>query len=551
MDLSLPTGADGGFLAACAGRYKPVRMLGRGSYGTCVLVRRSDTAGGLIKDVCARDANMLRVVKVVSLLGPEADEDGKRASEALREAEVLKALAHPNIIGYDDAFMVEANLCIVMEYADGGDLAAAIARRREAGRKYHEREAMAIFAQLALALRHVHEQRIMHRDVKSQNIFLTSSGVVKLGDFGIAKMLATSEFCAATQIGTPHCVPPELCENYPYDFKADVWGLGVVLYELLALECPFSAKSFAALAVRICTADPRPVPSVYSPEARSLLNRLLSKRPEERPSSVEVLEIPHVRRSVAALPSSTTAAAPCTAQAVPIAGNAGDPKGTMADGSRPATGNEAHSPVRVKRRAGNIVRRRAATLPEASPPRRRSSELADSVDREIDVLACALVTPCEAKLRKDVAISPKKSRGGASPKKFASANSPRKQRGAGLLDQRIRSTGSPKKARVQQEAHFPVLAELVSPHLGAAEANEMYHGGMSTPGSRASVTDLLASFFMDSPVGSETTRTEALGCCSPGGRNHVQLQNSPGRVAEDLATCTMLLSALEQDFGLA
>mmetsp|Transcript_2359 Transcript_2359/g.4666 ORF Transcript_2359/g.4666 Transcript_2359/m.4666 type:complete len:551 (-) Transcript_2359:69-1721(-) len=550
MELSLPTGADGGFLAECAGRYKPVRTLGRGSYGTCVLVRRSNTAGGLIKDMSARDANMLRVVKVVNLLGPEEDEEGKRASEALREAEVLKALAHPNIIGYDDAFMVDSNLCIVMEYADGGDLAAAIARRREAGRKYHEREAMAIFAQLALALRHVHEQRIMHRDVKSQNIFLTSSGVAKLGDFGIAKMLATTEFCAATQIGTPHCVPPELCENYPYDFKADVWGLGVVLYELLALECPFSAKSFAALAVRICTAEPRPVPSVYSPEARALLTRLLSKRPEERPSSAEVLEIPHVRRSVAALPSSAAAAAPSNAQLASAAGagasNARDPKSATADGgSRPATGDEAHSPVRVKRRAANIVPRRAATLPEASPPRRRSSELADAVDREIDVLACALVTPTESKLRKDVVISPKKSRGMVSPKKFTCANSPRKQRGAAPQ----RSMGSPKKARVLQEAQFPVLAELVSPTLGAAEANEVYHSGLSTPGSRASVTDLLASFFMDSPVGSE--HREALGCCSPGGMNHVQLQNSPGRVAEDLATCTMLLNALEQDFGLA
>jgi NIMA (never in mitosis gene a)-related kinase len=150
------------------------------------------------------------VVKTVDLLRASDDDVSGRRSEALREAEVLKSLRHPNIIGYDDAFMADAHICIVMEYADGGDLAAAIARRREASRRYHEREAMSIFAQLALALRHVHDLRILHRDVKSQNVFLTSGGVVKLGDFGVAKVLAEAELCAATCIGTPQCVAPEL-----------------------------------------------------------------------------------------------------------------------------------------------------------------------------------------------------------------------------------------------------------------------------------------------------------------------------------------------------
>jgi NIMA (never in mitosis gene a)-related kinase len=220
------------------------------------------------------------------------------AGEALKEAEVLRSLSHPNVIGYYDAFCTDSCLCIVMEYANGGDLAAAIARRRDQSQRYHERDAMVVFAQLARALQHVHERRILHRDLKSQNVFLTTGGVVKLGDFGIAKKLTPFESHAHTWVGTPLCVPPEVCDNSPYDFKADVWGLGVVLYEILALECPFQASNLPALAMKICTAEPRPVPSVYSPEVRQLLSKLLAKCPLDRPDSEEIVAMPHVRRAV-------------------------------------------------------------------------------------------------------------------------------------------------------------------------------------------------------------------------------------------------------------
>merc|ERR1711924_556560 len=116
-----------------------------------------------------------------------------------------------------------------MGYADAGDLSTAIASRRAAGRRHHEREAMAIFVQLAMALHYIHERRILHRDLKSQNIFLTQAAVVKLGDFGIAKVLEAADSMAETRIGTPYYLPPEMCTNKPYDFRADIWCLGVVL----------------------------------------------------------------------------------------------------------------------------------------------------------------------------------------------------------------------------------------------------------------------------------------------------------------------------------
>ncbi|OLP98319.1 Serine/threonine-protein kinase Nek5 [Symbiodinium microadriaticum] len=94
--------------------------------------------------------------------------------------------------------------------------------------------------------RHIHARRIVHRDLKSQNIFLSNAGgggcIVKIGDFGIAKVLQHTRGLAQTLIGTPSNLPPEVCDSKPYGTKADIWSLGVVFYELLTLEPPFKAE---------------------------------------------------------------------------------------------------------------------------------------------------------------------------------------------------------------------------------------------------------------------------------------------------------------------
>lgn len=267
-------------------QYHHIRVLGRGSFATVILARLQDREGG-----------PLRVIKEVDL----ARADDKRRADALHEAELLKSLSHPNIIAYHDAHLANARLCIVMEYADGGDLAAAVARRRTASRRHHEREAMAIFVQLAMALDYIHQRRILHRDLKCQNVFLTRVGIVKLGDFGIARVLEAADSMAETRIGTPYYLPPEMCASRPYELKADIWCLGVVLYEVLALEVPFNAPSMAALVMKICETEPRPVPQVYSSDLRTLLVSMMAKRPEERPSSADIVALPHVRRGIAML----------------------------------------------------------------------------------------------------------------------------------------------------------------------------------------------------------------------------------------------------------
>ncbi len=97
---------------------------------------------------------------------------------------------------------------------------------------------------MAFALNYLHERKILHRDVKTQNIFLVRNGLVKLGDFGISKALTGEQDWAMTGIGTPQYLSPEICKMQKYSFKSDVWGLGCVLYELCALKPAFQCKTY-------------------------------------------------------------------------------------------------------------------------------------------------------------------------------------------------------------------------------------------------------------------------------------------------------------------
>ena len=113
-------------------------------------------------------------------------------------------------------------------------------------------------------MKHVHDRKVIHRDLKTQNIFLTKEGNVKLGDFGIAKPLMLTLDKIKTVVGTPYYMSPEICENHPYSFKTDIWSLGVILYEMCALKPPFDGNSLTSLALKITKGEYNPIPSIYS-----------------------------------------------------------------------------------------------------------------------------------------------------------------------------------------------------------------------------------------------------------------------------------------------
>jgi len=144
-------------------------------------------------------------------------------------------------------------------------------KAKESKTYLEEDEILSCFSQICLAIKHLHDRKILHRDLKSQNIFLTKSGIVKLGDFGISKVLSHTKENVQTIVGTPYYLSPEIVENKPYNNKSDIWSLGILLYEMCCLEPPFNGTSLTMLAMRIVKANYKDIPKRYSPKISNLI----------------------------------------------------------------------------------------------------------------------------------------------------------------------------------------------------------------------------------------------------------------------------------------
>jgi len=261
--------------------YEVVSHVGRGHSASARVVRELDTS-------------QVFVAKCVSLAAlNEHDQD-----YANQEAFLLQSLRHPSVVAYHDSFLVDgANvLVIVMEYCRGGDLRKLISEMAQSGRHFPEDQIMTWFVQIVWALRYIHSEKVLHRDLKTSNIFLSENlSTVKLGDFGISRVLEQTLDAAVTMVGTPYYMSPEVCSNAPYSWKSDIWALGCVLYEMCMLRHAFESSSLLGLVYKICSDHYEPIPDFYSAELNDLVRRLLAKSETSRPSVDEVLEIPYVR----------------------------------------------------------------------------------------------------------------------------------------------------------------------------------------------------------------------------------------------------------------
>ena len=176
-----------------------------------------------------------------------------------------------------------------MDYANGGDLSNKIKNQRKKGKYFSENQILDYFTQICLAIKHIHDRKILHRDIKSQNIFLMKNNRVKLGDFGIAKCLNGTFDKAKTLIGTPYYLSPEIINDKPYDYKSDIWSLGILLYEMCALKMPFEGNNMPQLYMKISTGNYSPLSKVFSQDLRNLVNSMLNVNSFKRPSIGEIL----------------------------------------------------------------------------------------------------------------------------------------------------------------------------------------------------------------------------------------------------------------------
>ncbi|NXD09880.1 NEK5 kinase, partial [Nothocercus nigrocapillus] len=260
--------------------YEIVKKIGEGSFGKVFLAK-----GKRNNEPC--------VIKEISLTEMPVKE--KEASQ--KEVILLAKMKHANIVTFYASLQEKNKLYIVMEYCDGGDLRKRI--NMQHGVLFDEDQILSWFVQIALGLKHIHDRKILHRDVKAQNIFLSQKGkVAKLGDFGVARELNNTLELAYSCVGTPYYLSPEICENRPYNNKTDIWSLGCVLYELCALKHPFEGNSLHQLVLKICRGHFQPVSPNYSYDLRILISQLFKISPRDRPSINSILRKPFLEKLV-------------------------------------------------------------------------------------------------------------------------------------------------------------------------------------------------------------------------------------------------------------
>ena len=248
------------------------QTLGKGTYGIVYKVQKLNT-------------NSIYVIKQIPLSGLSE----KERNEVEQEAKILHSINSNYVVKYYDSFKENENLNIVMEYCDGGDLNDFLIEKKKLGQPLEEPFIWKIFIKITIGLADIHKLKILHRDLKTLNIFLKQNFDIKIGDLGVAKVLSKNNF-ARTVIGTPYYLSPEICEEKPYNDKSDVWALGCILYELCTFKHPFEARSQGALILKILNNKPEPINNTFSKELNNIIYMLLDKNYDKRPSCIEILK---------------------------------------------------------------------------------------------------------------------------------------------------------------------------------------------------------------------------------------------------------------------
>ena len=257
----------------------------------------SGGGGSKVYKVKNLDNNQIYALKKIKF-DYESEEERKRN---LNEIKILKELHHPNLIQFYDSFKEKGKLYIIQEYADGGDLSQKIKTYKESNKLLPENLIWEIFIQLCIVIKYVHSNNILHRDIKSQNVFLMENGIVKLGDFGISKILNNINEFANTSLGTPYFLSPEICMGKEYNYKSDLWMLGCVLYEMACKDKPFKGINLPNLLINIINQTVSDIPNVYSDFMKNLVKKLLDKDMNNRPDIDDILSDNFIKEKIKTL----------------------------------------------------------------------------------------------------------------------------------------------------------------------------------------------------------------------------------------------------------
>nr|XP_033699696.1 serine/threonine-protein kinase Nek5 isoform X2 [Tursiops truncatus] len=291
-------------------KYDVIKAIGEGAFGKAYLAKgKSDSKHCVIKEINfekmpiqEKEASEKEVILLAKMKHPNivtffsSFQDWSKNLQVLSVPSLMKA--SPLFSTASTQHLENNRLFIVMEYCDGGDLMKRIKKQR--GVLLSEDQILSWFVQISLGLKHIHDRKILHRDIKTQNIFLSKNGMVaKLGDFGIARVLNNTMELARTCVGTPYYLSPEICQNKPYNNKTDIWSLGCVLYELCTLRHPFEGNNLHQLVLKICQARVPPISPRFSHDLQSLISQLFEVSPRARPSISSILKRPFLENLMA------------------------------------------------------------------------------------------------------------------------------------------------------------------------------------------------------------------------------------------------------------
>lgn len=261
--------------------YSELKKIGEGSFGKVLLVQS--------------DADRSKLVcKIVDVSAASP----KETQDAVKEGRLLASFKHPYIVRYAESFIDGGWLCLIMDYCEGGDLSKQIEIVKRKSQRISEEQILRWITQALLAIKYIHDKHVLHRDLKSGNFFLSGSGNLKMGDFGISCVLSCTIACAKTQIGTPYYLSPEVCMEKPYAWPSDIWAMGCVLYELCVLKVPFEASNISNLVQRICRGALPVIPAPYSDFLRQLCMDMLNRNAAARPSAEEILQRSRMQQMV-------------------------------------------------------------------------------------------------------------------------------------------------------------------------------------------------------------------------------------------------------------
>ena len=281
--------------------YKVIKLIGKGSFGEVYKVSKDNKFYALKMYKISNELNNSN-----SLTQKEKNENLKSIEN---EIKILSQLDSPFIVKLYEVFSINLNeevynikdekndeqmMCLVLELCENGDLNDKIKEKKQKNELFIEKEILHYFYEILQGLYYLHKNRVLHRDLKTLNIFLTKDNHIKIGDFGVSKKLINNNIYAYTFVGTPYYLSPEICQNKAYDEKSDVWSLGVIIYELITLNKPFDSQSQMGLFMKILKGKPAPIIKTikhnYSNKLIELvLENLLDKDPLTRYGILQTL----------------------------------------------------------------------------------------------------------------------------------------------------------------------------------------------------------------------------------------------------------------------